>query len=248
MRIGPDGYRLVLLITSRETRRWVLPKGWPRPGTPPHRQAAREALEEAGVTGRVGRTPIGCYRYAKRLRNGRTIVCRVDVFPLAVEQIVDDWRERGQRDLAWFTLRPAARPRAFEPARPARSTSLARKGTSSPEIDSMRPSAVRSPTRGIMPRPPANTLQAPPVAAVEPDWKTRHRAAPSRRPAGTCRARLRPSSRRTPAAPRRCRLAGMGDGLGSDPGGVPRTLQHDVVEADDDHPVGRARCFEQPTT
>ncbi len=108
MGIGPDGYRLVLLITSRETRRWVLPKGWPRPGTPPHRQAAREALEEAGVIGRVGRTPIGCYQYARRLRNGRTIACRVDVFPLAVEQIVDDWRERGQRDFAWFTLGEAA--------------------------------------------------------------------------------------------------------------------------------------------
>ena len=66
MGIGPDCYRPVLLITSRETRRWVLPKGWPRPGTPPHRQAAREALEEAGVIGRVGRTPIGYYQYAKR--------------------------------------------------------------------------------------------------------------------------------------------------------------------------------------
>jgi 8-oxo-dGTP pyrophosphatase MutT (NUDIX family) len=108
MRIGPDGYRLVLLITSRETRRWVLPKGWPRPGMPPYRQAAREAFEEAGVTGTVGRTPIGRYSYAKRLRNGRTIPCRVDVFPLAVEKTLDDWPERGQRDVAWFTLGEAA--------------------------------------------------------------------------------------------------------------------------------------------
>ena len=108
MMVGADGQRLVLLITSRETRRWVLPKGWPKPGVVPHRQAAREAFEEAGVTGKIGRTPIGRYRYVKLLRNGSTIPCRVDVFPLAVDQIHDDWPERGQRDFVWFTLGEAA--------------------------------------------------------------------------------------------------------------------------------------------
>ena len=106
--IGADGYRLVLLITSRETRRWVLPKGWPKPGVLPHRQAAREAFEEAGITGRIERTRIGQYTYAKLLRNGRMLHCRVDVFPLLVERFLDDWPERGQRELAWFTLGEAA--------------------------------------------------------------------------------------------------------------------------------------------
>jgi hypothetical protein len=42
----------ILLVTSRNTRRWIIPKGWPQSGTPPHRAAAREAFEEAGVVGK----------------------------------------------------------------------------------------------------------------------------------------------------------------------------------------------------
>jgi 8-oxo-dGTP pyrophosphatase MutT (NUDIX family) len=106
--IGAEGYRVVLLITSRERGRWVLPKGWPKPGIVPYRQAANEAFEEAGVTGKIGRTTIGRYVYVKLLRDGRKVACRVDVFPLAVDNILDDWPERGQRDLGWFTLGEAA--------------------------------------------------------------------------------------------------------------------------------------------
>src|SRR5205085_5647367 len=70
----------VLLITSRETRRWVIPKGWPIKGKSSAKSAAREAFEEAGVTGKVKKSPVGTYAYDKRLKNGRLQRVRVTVF------------------------------------------------------------------------------------------------------------------------------------------------------------------------
>ncbi len=106
--VGADGQRLILLVTSRETRRWVLPKGWAERGVTPHDQAAREAFEEAGVEGEIGQERIGSYRYLKRLSGGRTVPCRVDVYPLAVDRLLDDWPEKEQRELCWFTPSDAA--------------------------------------------------------------------------------------------------------------------------------------------
>lgn len=106
--MGADGRRLVLLVTSRETRRWVLPKGWAESGVSPHDQAAREAFEEAGVKGEVGQERIGSYRYLKRLGGGRTVPCRVDVYPLTVDHLLDEWPEKEQRELGWFTPSEAA--------------------------------------------------------------------------------------------------------------------------------------------
>lgn len=105
---GADGQRLVLLVTSRETHRWVLPKGWAEKGVAPHEQAALEAFEEAGLKGEIAAVPIGSYRYIKRLGGGRTVACRVDVFPLAVECRLDEWPEKGQRNAGWFTPGEAA--------------------------------------------------------------------------------------------------------------------------------------------
>ena len=92
----------MLLITSRETRRWVIPKGWAEKGVAPHEQAAREAFEEAGLQGEIGVKPIGSYRYLKRLQGGQTVPCRVDVFPLTVDHRLDDWPEKGQREATWL--------------------------------------------------------------------------------------------------------------------------------------------------
>jgi 8-oxo-dGTP pyrophosphatase MutT (NUDIX family) len=66
----------VLLITSRETRRWIIPKGWAEKGTKPRTMAAREAFEEAGVRGKVGKLPYGSYRYEKRLTEKRSVEWR----------------------------------------------------------------------------------------------------------------------------------------------------------------------------
>jgi 8-oxo-dGTP pyrophosphatase MutT (NUDIX family) len=98
----------VLLVTSRESRRWVIPKGWPIKGRKPHMSAAREALEEAGVTGRIGKKALGSYGYVKRLKNGAPLECRVQVFPLKVERQRKRWREQHERALRWFAACEAA--------------------------------------------------------------------------------------------------------------------------------------------
>jgi 8-oxo-dGTP pyrophosphatase MutT (NUDIX family) len=97
-----------LLITSRETGRWVLPKGWPMGGKMAHVAAAREALEEAGVKGTVGKSSIGAYDYGKRLADGSSVRCVVDVYPLEVSSQAKRWREKGQRRLEWLSPREAA--------------------------------------------------------------------------------------------------------------------------------------------
>lgn len=118
----------VLLVTSRETGRWVIPKGWPMKGRKPHWAAEREALDEAGVVGRIGKHSIGAYSYAKRLLDGVTVDCLVHVYPLAVEQQQATWREQHQRTARWFTPEEAAEVvqepalaallRTFSPAAP----------------------------------------------------------------------------------------------------------------------------------
>src|SRR5688572_15344296 len=79
-----DGGVRILLVTSRGTGRWVIPKGNSASSTGPHAAAAQEAEEEAGVSGPVCPTPLGSYRYRKRLRSGASLMVDVDVFPLAV--------------------------------------------------------------------------------------------------------------------------------------------------------------------
>ncbi|MBP0652251.1 NUDIX domain-containing protein, partial [Mycobacterium tuberculosis] len=74
----------MLLVTSRETRRWIIPKGWPMKGMKDRDAAAREALEEAGLTGRISQRPIGHYRYFKRTPDAFQ-PCRVDVYRLDVD-------------------------------------------------------------------------------------------------------------------------------------------------------------------
>ena len=98
----------VLLITSRETRRWVIPKGWPMKGKTPSAAAAREAREEAGVTGRIEKTPLGDYGYDKRLKTGQSLPCRVAVFALKVTSQKRSWREKDERTLQWFDWEEAA--------------------------------------------------------------------------------------------------------------------------------------------
>ena len=98
----------VLLITSRETKRWVIPKGNWATGETPHAAAAMEAEEEAGVRGAVCPTPLGTYRYRKRRPNGASLMFDVDVYPLAVTQELGEWKEAHQRERRWFSLAEAA--------------------------------------------------------------------------------------------------------------------------------------------
>jgi 8-oxo-dGTP pyrophosphatase MutT (NUDIX family) len=98
----------ILLISSRETRRWVIPKGWPMKGRKPYATAAREALEEAGVVGRIAKRSVGSYQYVKRLKNGAPLLCTVDVYPMMVKRQRDRWREQDQRTIQWFPAEEAA--------------------------------------------------------------------------------------------------------------------------------------------
>src|SRR5271169_3347722 len=99
----------VLLVTSRDTGRWIIPKGWPLKGKAPHRVAAREAHEEAGVVGKINRRAIGSFSYEKRLKSGRVIVCEVQVFVLKVKRQHASWLEKGERKVKWLSRTKAAK-------------------------------------------------------------------------------------------------------------------------------------------
>ena len=107
-RDGADGRTEILLITSRETRRWVLPRGNPIAGLTPGQSAAQEAYEEAGIRGELAPQPFGSYRYGKRRPSGATEEALVDLFPLRVDELLDEWPERAQRDRRWFPWAEAA--------------------------------------------------------------------------------------------------------------------------------------------
>ena len=109
VRWNKNGKLRVLLVTSRETRRWVMPKGWPMGGKKPWRAAEIEALEEAGIEGTMSRTAIGTYEYKKRLANGKRTPCRVKLYPMHVTNTRKKWPERHQRRRKWFSVKAAAR-------------------------------------------------------------------------------------------------------------------------------------------
>lgn len=102
-----EGELRFLLITSRDTGRWVIPRGNPIRGLSPCQSAAQEAFEEAGLTGLVGQDEIGAYEYEKRRKRG-SVPARVHVFPLQVTVQSGTWPERHQRDTRWFTREEAA--------------------------------------------------------------------------------------------------------------------------------------------
>jgi 8-oxo-dGTP pyrophosphatase MutT (NUDIX family) len=107
-RISAGGVREVMLLTTRETHRWVIPKGWPIKGRKPAEVASQEVYEEAGLTGQiVGKRPVGNFHYEKRLAK-KAIICEVRVFLFRVEQQLDDWPEKGWRERRWFDAREAA--------------------------------------------------------------------------------------------------------------------------------------------
>jgi len=99
----------VMLVTSRGTGRWIIPKGWPMKRKAPHAAAAREALEEAGVVGQIDKQPIGSFSHEKLLKKGETIVCDVQVFALEVTHQRKTWPEKGKRSVQWFSRAEAAR-------------------------------------------------------------------------------------------------------------------------------------------
>ncbi|HEY6918269.1 MAG TPA: NUDIX hydrolase [Tabrizicola sp.] len=105
----PDGDAVeVLLITSRDTGRWVIPKGWPMPGLSPEAAAAQEAWEEAGVQGLTNPLCIGRYGYRKCLTPDTSVPCAVAVYGLRVDALAKSFPEAKERRRKWFRLAEAA--------------------------------------------------------------------------------------------------------------------------------------------
>jgi 8-oxo-dGTP pyrophosphatase MutT (NUDIX family) len=103
-----EGQPMVLLVTTRGTGRWVIPKGWMEPELAPHALAAREAFEEAGVLGEAVEVSVGTYTYRKRMPDGRRVTCRVEVYAMRVAGFAKRFPERGQRKARWVTIDRAA--------------------------------------------------------------------------------------------------------------------------------------------
>ena len=68
--------------------------------------AAIEAKEEAGLRGKVGKRPVGNYRYFKRQKDHFELV-RVNVYALKVEKQLKSWPEHDQRTVRWWPLADA---------------------------------------------------------------------------------------------------------------------------------------------
>ena len=98
----------VMLITSRDTGRWLIPKGWRKPRLGAAASAALEAHEEGGLVGRIGEQSIGLFHYDKQLPDGSTVQCTVEVFAFDVERQLKSWPERDERRTRWFALEEAA--------------------------------------------------------------------------------------------------------------------------------------------
>ncbi len=99
----------ILVLTSRDSGRWIIPKGWPMKKKKPYQAAETEAWEEAGVKGQTRRDPIGRYTYLKLLDDGDVAPTIVDVFQVQVTEQTDKYKEKGQRILAWVSPEEAAR-------------------------------------------------------------------------------------------------------------------------------------------
>ncbi|MEO1536568.1 MAG: NUDIX hydrolase [Pseudomonadota bacterium] len=98
-----------LLITSRQRRRWIIPKGWPVNNATPVDAAATEAWEEAGVKGKAAPVCLGIYSYNKYLGKGETLPCVVAVFPIRVKKVTSSYPEADQRTRKWVSRKKAAK-------------------------------------------------------------------------------------------------------------------------------------------
>lgn len=120
----------ILLVTSRGSRRWIVPKGWPMQGKTPAASALCEAWEEAGVHGRSVDACLGVYSYEKTMENSDDLPCLAMLYPVQVKSLAKKFPEAGQRRRRWVSRKTAAKLvaepelarliRDFDP-RPARS-------------------------------------------------------------------------------------------------------------------------------
>ena len=101
-----EGHLEVCLVTSRETGRWVIPKGWPMAGKTNWEAAATEAYEEAGLRGKMESSPLGSYPYWKR-KSDHFVLIETVVYLMRVDKQMRKWPERSERTRRWMTLAEA---------------------------------------------------------------------------------------------------------------------------------------------
>ncbi|MEM9584926.1 MAG: NUDIX hydrolase [Pseudomonadota bacterium] len=107
---GAGQGREYLLITSRDTGRWIIPKGWPIRGLNSNETALREAWEEAGVKAKeLSAEPVGSYHYLKRRADGLEIPVETLVYSVAVDDLADDYPEARERTRRWVDAASAAK-------------------------------------------------------------------------------------------------------------------------------------------
>ena len=103
IRAAEDGSAQILLVTTRSIRRWTIPKGWPIKGLKAHLAAGREAFEEAGAVGKSRKRAVGRYLYWKR-KETNFEMCKVRMFLIDVQGVLDDWPEKQERQRRWFSI------------------------------------------------------------------------------------------------------------------------------------------------
>lgn len=108
LRKAPSNTIEVLLVSSRDTGRWVIPKGWPSKRMVDSAAAAREAKQEAGVVGKIAKKPVGNYRYRKIEKENIRLI-EVDVYLLWVKKEKKQWKEKAERNRVWFDAETASR-------------------------------------------------------------------------------------------------------------------------------------------
>ncbi len=103
-RLSPAGDIEVLIVTSRGTAQWIIPKGWPMEGLSDPEAAAREAYEEAGLMGEIDHEIFGTFTYEKQAKGMDSLsTFVVDVYPMRVERQLAFWPEATQRTLVWVS-------------------------------------------------------------------------------------------------------------------------------------------------
>lgn len=128
------------MVTSRDSGRWVMPKGWTMDGKKNWQAAKIEALEEAGAVGFVSDQAIGIYHYKKRFDDGQSVKCRVTLYPMVVDKLKRRWKERKERRRHWFSLTKAAKL-VEEPELTELLKSLAKTPVILEELEDLRPAA-----------------------------------------------------------------------------------------------------------
>lgn len=99
----------VLMITSLDSGRWIIPKGWPMDGKDAAGAALQEAWEEAGVQdGQIEQEPVGTYEYEKQFKGGAHVTCETQVFEVKVGKLADDFPEHSERKREWMSPQKAA--------------------------------------------------------------------------------------------------------------------------------------------